>query len=127
MLTRGETSQYLYKRGKQLKRCCVDASVLEDLGQRDSDSAVSLHNCVVGRHVKLGAGASLENCVIMDYAVIGEHTRLCDTVLGVRAQVGAHASLTNCTVAHAAVVPDEYSADNEQFTGTSGDDDTLGF
>ena len=47
----------------------------------------------LGSNVRIGRGAQLSDCVVLDDVVIGDGARLDRCVVGPRARVGTHASL----------------------------------
>jgi mannose-1-phosphate guanylyltransferase len=69
------------------------ARVLADAGTRVAPFARFSGAVSLGRGVKVGRGASLTDCVVLDGAVIGDGARLDRCVVGAKSRVGTHAIL----------------------------------
>jgi mannose-1-phosphate guanylyltransferase len=71
----------------------VGAKVVAGLGTKVAPFARFSGSISLGRGVRIGRGAQLSDCIVLDGAVIGDGARLERCVVGARARVGTHATL----------------------------------
>ena len=79
--------------GAKTLRGVDGAKVAAGAGLRVAEFARFSGSVSLGRNVRIGRGAALTDCVVLDGAVIGDGARLERCVVGARARVGTHSIL----------------------------------
>jgi translation initiation factor eIF-2B subunit gamma len=102
----------------------------------DANASIATHcsikSSVIGSSVRIGQGARLTNCVIMDGSIIGEKCVLNGCVVGKKSNIGKGSNLTSCDVQDGNVVPEGTEGKGEKYLvggledEISGEDDADG-
>lgn len=72
----------------------IGPAVLGD-GCEIAAGAIVGGSVVLGRDVKIGAGARIERAVLLDHVTVGPRTQISGTIIGAAAQIGDHCHLSD--------------------------------